>query len=265
VENLARRKNSANLYYRESLPEDVKAILVARDGRAPTEKWISLRTADPKEAKRRLVKVQAEQHAEWDALRNAAVSSNDLPSIAELADAAEIAQLLPSDIRQEEGVWVFDFIETDEESSDPKSLKTESSRRIVPVHSALLNLGLLDFVRRALGKGQTRLFPEIRPCKRGMLSTQPSKFWQRYLKRLGVKERGLALHSFRHTLVDEVRRKGGSDAVLGTILGHAKGTITAHYGTLREGNLAQRRAMIDMVDYEGLHSLIGSDLSAVAA
>lgn len=170
------------------------------------------------------------------------------------ARAGEVAQLLPSDVRQEEGIWVFDFVETDEESIDPKSIKTEASRRMVPVHAVLLNLGLLDLVRRARAKDQSRLFPEIRPCKRGMLSTQPSKFMQSYLKRIGLKERGMALHSFRHTFSDEIRRKGGSDAVLGTILGHAKGTITAHYGTLTEGNLAQRQTLVDLVAYEGLHS-----------
>jgi integrase len=89
-----------------------------------------------------------------------------------------------------------------------------------------------------------------------MLSTQPSKFWQRYLKRIGQKERGLALHSFRHTFADAVRRVGGSDAILGTILGHAKGTITAHYGTLTEGNLDQRREMVNAVNYSGLKELL---------
>lgn len=181
------------------------------------------------------------------------------------ARAGEIAQLLPSDIRQEDGVWVFDFAETAEDSDDPKSLKTVAARRIVPVHGVLLNLGLLDLVKQARAKGDSRLFPEIVPCQRGMFSTQVSKFWQLYLKRLGVKERGLALHSFRHTFADEVRRKGGSDAVLGSILGHSKGTITAHYGTTTEGNLTQRQALINAVDYRGLHSLPAEKHDAIAA
>ena len=181
------------------------------------------------------------------------------------ARAGEIAQLLPSDVRQENGIWVFDFVETDDEAPNVKSLKTDSSRRVVPIHRALLDLGLLDLVQRAQRSKQSRLFPEIRPCARGMLSTQPSKFMQRYLKRIGAKERGLALHSFRHTFADEIRRKGGSDAVLGTVLGHAKGTITAHYGTLTEGTLAQRQALIDMVDYEGLHSPSVGDEEVAAA
>ena len=174
------------------------------------------------------------------------------------ARAGEIAQLLTTDVHEQDGHWVFDFVETDaeEEHDSVKSLKTPSSRRIVPVHDALIELGILDYVARARARGQTRLFSGIEPCQRGMLSTQPSKFWQRYLKRIGQKERGLALHSFRHTFADAVRRVGGSDAILGTILGHAKGTITAHYGTLTEGNLDQRREMVNAVNYSGLKELL---------
>lgn len=170
------------------------------------------------------------------------------------ARAGEIAQLLPADIRQVEGIWIFDFVEAGEESSDPKSLKNAASRRIVPVHRVLLNLGLAEFVMRSRARGEARLFPQILPCRRGMFSTQVSKFWQRYLKRNDLKEPGLALHSFRHTFADEVRRHGGSDAVLGSILGHSKGTMTAHYGELTEGNLAQRQTLINSVDYQGVRS-----------
>jgi integrase len=180
------------------------------------------------------------------------------------ARAGEIAQLLPSDIQQDDGIWIFNFAEADENSKDVKSLKTASSRRVVPVHRVLLKLGLLDLVRQSRARGDVRLFPQIVPCQRGMFSTQVSKFWQLYLKRLRVKERGLALHSFRHTFADEVRRKGGSDAVLGSILGHSKGTITAHYGTTTEGNLAQRQALIDAVDYQGIHSF-ANDASVATA
>ncbi|MFK4002541.1 hypothetical protein [Qipengyuania sp. NPDC077563] len=81
-----------------------------------------------------------------------------------------------------------------------------------------------------------------------------SKFWQRYLKRLDIKERGLALHSFRHTFADEVRRRGGLDAILGSILDPVKGTMTSRYGADTEGNLAQRKALIDLVDYGLIHT-----------
>ena len=176
------------------------------------------------------------------------------------ARTGEIAQLECADLKEVEGVWIFDFVEEGEGEEGSKSLKTASSRRMVPIHRALIDLGLLDYCRRQRQHGELRLFPEIKPCERGMLSTSVSKFWQRYLKRLGAKERGLALHSFRHTFADEIRRKGGLDAVLGSILGHAKGTQTGEYGEKTEGNLSQRKSLIDLVDYDGLHrSLVGSN------
>lgn len=170
------------------------------------------------------------------------------------ARTGEIAQLHCSDLKEVDGIWVFDVVEGGDDEAGSKSLKTASSRRKVPIHRVLIELGLLDHCFAQRAKGSARLFPEIIPCERGMLSTPVSKFWQRYLKRLDIKERGLALHSFRHTFADEVRRRGGLDAILGSILGHAKGTMTSRYGADTEGNLAQRKALIDLVDYGLIHT-----------
>ncbi|WP_321324437.1 site-specific integrase [uncultured Parasphingorhabdus sp.] len=170
------------------------------------------------------------------------------------ARAGEIAQLFVKDIKKIDDIWVFDLVEDNHDGDGTKSLKTDSSRRVVPIHSTLIKLGLLDYAKLKHQEGLTRLFPEILPCSRGMMSTQVSKFWRRYLERLGIKEKGLALHSFRHTFSDEIRRQGGSDAILGSILGHAKGTQTSHYGVTTEGNLSQRKKLIDLVSYQGPHS-----------
>jgi integrase len=70
------------------------------------------------------------------------------------ARLAELVQLHCSDIYQHEGIWVFD-INDDED----KQVKTKKSKRLVPIHSALIELGFLDFVKRR-GKTDKRLFPE---------------------------------------------------------------------------------------------------------
>ena len=54
----------------------------------------------------------------------------------------EVVQLRVQDVRQVDGVWVFDF--TDEGVG--QSLKNASSRRELPVHPQLLELGLVGFV-----------------------------------------------------------------------------------------------------------------------
>jgi len=167
------------------------------------------------------------------------------------ARAGEIAQLETSDIRQIEDVWVFDF--NDEGNETEKKLKTASSRRIVPVHAALIKLGLLDFVGMQVRDGHQRVFADLRPGPRGDWSYKPSKFWARYLERIGMKRPGLGLHSFRHTFTDECRRAGIEGGIIKALLGHADHSQTGHYGTIPLGNLRQRHDAIDRVSYSALH------------
>lgn len=166
------------------------------------------------------------------------------------ARAGEIAQLHCSDLREEQGVWVFDF---NDAGGDGKTLKTSSSRRIIPVHPALFGLGIQDYIAGMRNAGHTQLFPEIKPGPRGDWSYAPSKFWQKYLKRIGVKQPGLALHSFRHGFVDECRRKGVSKDVVQALLGHSDGSVTAHYGSIPWGTLVERKQAIDALSYKELH------------
>ena len=174
------------------------------------------------------------------------------------ARAGEIAQLETSDIRQIEDVWVFDF--NDEGDNTDKKLKTASSRRIVPVHAALVKLGLLDFLRMQIRDGHKRVFADLRPGPRGDWSYKPSKFWARYLERIGMKRPGLGLHSFRHTFTDECRRAGVEEGILKALLGHADHSQTGHYGTLALGNLRQRYDAIKIVSYACLHVPTASKL-----
>jgi integrase len=174
------------------------------------------------------------------------------------ARAGEVAQLLCEDIRREDDNWIFDFNDNPEDDGNQgptefeKSLKTESSRRKVPVHPALVRLGFIEYVEGRCGNGAGRLFPEIKPGPRGNLSHYPSRFWQRYLERIGVKRKGLALHSFRHTFVDECRRTGVPKEVLQGLLGHSDGTQTGHYGREQPGNPQQRWNAISSLSFFGL-------------
>lgn len=71
----------------------------------------------------------------------------------------EIASLTPADIKQKEGVWYFDI--NDEEET--KSLKTKAAKRTVPIHSALLDLGIIEYRDRvaAMGDATLRLCPSL--------------------------------------------------------------------------------------------------------
>ena len=76
-----------------------------------------------------------------------------------------------------------------------------------------------------------RLFSEIKPGKDGSYSHNFSKYFGRYLKRVGVKTNKTTYHSFRHTFTDALRAGAVDIARMKELLGHAGKDVTGTYGT----------------------------------
>jgi integrase len=121
----------------------------------------------------------------------------------------EICQLNPlTDIIQdkETGVHYFHFTDDGETISGvDKSIKTKSSKRIVPIHSKLLELGFLDYVGKIKQSNQKILFIEWEP-RNSKASANASKWFIRYLAKIGLSDetkggRLSGFHSFRHTFI----------------------------------------------------------------
>lgn len=134
----------------------------------------------------------------------------------------EVCQLHAEDIRQEHGVWFFDI---NREGS--KRLKTENSERLVPVHSRLIALGWLDYVKQ-IGSGD--LFPDL-PFKEGEgYSAAFSKWTGRRLRKVGVTDRRkVASHSFRHTMATRLGSAGVSPQIIDRLQGWADDSMRANY------------------------------------
>lgn len=151
------------------------------------------------------------------------------------ARPAEIAQLAVADLRQLHGVWIMHI--TTEGEGD-KSVKTEGSMRVVPVHPELVRLGFIKYLDGMQAAGHSRLFPEAKRNARGQMVAEFSREFGRYLIRIGMKVgRGLSLYSFRHGTADAFRRAGFLDEQFGMILGHTKHSTTGQYGIMPEGPL----------------------------
>jgi integrase len=163
------------------------------------------------------------------------------------ARLGEIAQLLPGDIRQRHGVWIMHVTE---EGSTAKSTKTAGSMRVVPIHSKLMELGLIEYHAAIVARGEKQLFPEIKPDKRGFFSGEPSAFSNDYFRDIGVKvDRRVNFHSFRHGIADAFRAAGYMDQQFNMLLGHTKATTTGIYGVLPQGILSERVKMIEAVKF----------------
>lgn len=161
------------------------------------------------------------------------------------ARAGEIAQLHTEDIRQVSGIWVFDFNE--DSAAGDKSLKNSKSKRIVPIHSDLISLGILDLANPSRA-GET-LFEGLSLGPNNRWSDYPSKFWGRYLERINEKKDGLGLHSFRHTFTDECR-KYAPDNVIAFLLGHADQSMTAHYGSTTHNPVEEWKELVEKLSFE---------------
>ncbi|MFA7282515.1 MAG: site-specific integrase [Sterolibacterium sp.] len=107
--------------------------------------------------------------------------------------------------------------------------KTEQSAdRDVPIHSALIEAGLLDFVKNCSG----RLFPKVTSCDE-VQSKAFSKWFGRHLHGLGITAGSKVFHSFRHLFKDLCRNTGLDDSIIDQICGHEPGSVGGRYGTGR--------------------------------
>lgn len=141
----------------------------------------------------------------------------------------EIVQLLVADLKDPDGLPYFDISRGEDEE---KQLKTASSKRVVPVHPVLIDLGFMEHVeaqRKAQPKG--RIFAEIEPGQDGYFSANFSKWFSRYAKAVKVKTARTSFHSFRHNFKDACTAAGVAESHSKALMGHADGSVHATYGS----------------------------------
>jgi integrase len=133
----------------------------------------------------------------------------------------ELCQLRVEDFIEQQGIHCIRV----DDSRDGQNLKNASSRRMIPLHPALLNLGLLKHVESVKATGADRVFPELEAV-RGKLGHAPSKWFGRYKTKLGITDPRKTFHSFRHTLIDDLRDAGIQDSLIKRMAGHEDGAVT---------------------------------------
>lgn len=136
----------------------------------------------------------------------------------------EIGQLMVSDLVIKDGVHCFDVNDEpdqDEEAELNKSVKTEAAKRLVPVHSRLIELGLLDYAVALRNAGHRRLFPDLSDEARDGPGQPASKHFARYCNRIGLSNPMLVFHSFRHGAVGRMRAAGVPKELRMVVVGHS--------------------------------------------
>jgi integrase len=117
---------------------------------------------------------------------------------------------------------------------------------MVPVHSKLIELGLLEYVERTKQAGKLRLFPELTYDPKNKWGRQLSRWFNdRFLVQLGLKSSRLTFHSLRHTMVHRQLNANVEDAIVKAVVGHkAEGVTQATYN--RAGySIERKRAALE--------------------
>lgn len=152
----------------------------------------------------------------------------------------EIAQLHTRDVRQVEGVWIFDI-----RGSETNKLKTPQSQRQVPIHPVLLEVGLIDYCTK-LASGH--MWPDLGRSSDGFYSSRFSKWFGRYKRRIGIDSPKLTFHSFRHTVINYLKQEGVEEALIKELVGHGNESITmSRYGKRLNGR--QMLTVVERLQY----------------
>lgn len=164
--------------------------------------------------------------------------------------AGEICQLLTSDVQEINGVWCFNVNE-----ENNKRVKTENSIRVVPIHSELLNLNFLEYVKsRSGGNGLKKLFPDCVPYG-DKAAHGFSKDFGRLKKKLiknkilPTSSKDMTFHGLRHSCATKLRDAEVSETRVAEILGHERGLTMSFKRYSKVGNVDKLREAVEKIKY----------------
>jgi integrase len=158
------------------------------------------------------------------ALRQSEVSALDADDIVQLPD----------------GTWCLDINDRGD-----KRLKSKNGQRIIPLHSMLLQAGIVQFARSRAGM---KLFPDIVPY-RGKYGHQVSKDFAKYRKSLGINGAGQTFHGIRHSVISKLWAAGVPEAHTAAIAGHQRGKSESYLRYSKKNDLGPLREAIEAIDY----------------
>jgi integrase len=164
------------------------------------------------------------------------------------ARLAELCQLEKTNLRQDGEIWYLEITEvSDDDDADEKSLKTEGSMRNVPVHHVLIEKG---FIAYAQAGTKPHIFTSRYATQR-KLSHEYSKWFGRYLDKIGLVAREIVYHSFRHNFITACRSANIIKEVRENFTGHKPQDVSGKYGS-HDRLMDYLKEEIDRVEYEGI-------------
>jgi integrase len=173
----------------------------------------------------------------------------------------EIGQAHVADIRRRDGVLHIDidvYVANDGTSDQiqGKSIKNDDSRRLVPIHDRVMEIGFERYVyglrnaglpllfpdlapngffeRYVYGlrnAGLPLLFPDLAPNGFSKVTQEASRRANRLIDAVVTDDPRLVFHSFRHTFKDVGREADIQERILDQLCGHSPTSVGGAYGS----------------------------------
>lgn len=136
----------------------------------------------------------------------------------------ELAQLTILDISK---IGDIDVIHITDENGG--KLKNNASRRAIPLHPQVIQLGFLDYVNDVRKYGH-QIFPNLIKDPFGSYGKEPSRRYAHYLDKIGITSPSKVFHSFRTTANNHLKQRGVPVEERNDMIGHEnEGTNEKHY------------------------------------
>ncbi len=116
----------------------------------------------------------------------------------------EICQLYVDDVKYFNRVWYFDL----KVEREDHHIKNEQSKRFVPVHPKLKEMGFLQYLRSMRNSGEKQLFSRLVYNPKKYFRGAMSHWFNRYLSQVGITDKSKVFHSIRHTVKPHLRDAG---------------------------------------------------------
>ena len=172
----------------------------------------------------------------------------------------EICQLRVRDFAKENGI-IFVAVQNELGSQLVKSV---NGFRRIPLHNALIDIGLPKLVELRQQSGMSRLFPDMpRSKSKGTMSAIMSKRFGYYIRSRGIKDDGLDFHALRTEFLVRLTRAKVPDHVRKGLMGHEQTDVT-HANYFRAGEtMKDLKEYVDRIDidHKGIAPPFGAYLS----
>lgn len=161
----------------------------------------------------------------------------------------ELCQLYLADIKLNAPVPFIDITDVRED----QHLKNASSKRMIPIHPELIELGFAKWIAEKQESSNIKLFAYLVP-QREKLGHKPSIWFGKHKREMGIIDRKRVFHSFRHTLVANLVKVKAPAYELKQMLGHQQGSITFDVYGSEDIDLEPISEMLNKLTYKDVLS-----------